>query len=47
MPLKGVAYGRVRDGELFLVSYSAPRLVFFPRYQPRVESLIRSVSLRG
>ncbi len=47
VPLKGVAYGRVRDGELFLVSYSAPRLVFFPRYQSRVESLIRSVSLRG
>lgn len=47
VPLKGVAYGRVKDGELFLVSYSAPRLVFFPRYQPRVESLIRSVSLRG
>lgn len=47
VPLRGVAYGRVRDGELFLVSYSAPRLVFFPRYQPRVESLIKSVSLRG
>ena len=47
VPLKGVAYGRVRDGELFLVSYSAPRLVFFPRYQPRVESLIKSVSLKG
>lgn len=47
VPLKGVAYGRVRDGELFLVSYTAPRLVFYPRYQPRVESLIKSVSLRG
>lgn len=47
VPLKGVAYGRVRDGELFLVSYSAPRLVFFPRYQPRVEALIKSVSLRS
>jgi len=47
VPLKGVAYGRVRDGELFLVAYSAPRLVFFPRYQPRVESLIRSSSLRS
>ncbi len=47
VPLKGVAYGRVRDGELFLVSYSAPRLVFFPRYQPRVETLIKGVSLRG
>lgn len=47
VPLKGVAYGRVRDGELFLVSYSAPRLVFFPRYQPRVEALIKSISLRG
>ncbi len=47
VPLRGVAYARVRDGELFLVSYSAPRLVFFPRYQPRVENLIKSVSLRG
>lgn len=47
VPLKGVAYGRVREGELFLVSYSAPRLVFFPRYQPRVEGLIKSISLRG
>lgn len=47
VPLKGVAYGRVREGELFLVSYSAPRLVFFPRYQSRVESLIKGISLRG
>jgi hypothetical protein len=47
VPLKGMAYGRVREGELFLVSYSAPRLVFFPRYQPRVENLIKSVSLRS
>lgn len=47
VPLKGVAYGRVRGGELFLVSYSAPRLVFFPRHQPRVEALIKSVSLRS
>lgn len=47
VPLKGVAYGRVRDGELFLVSYSAPRLVFFPRHQARAERLIQAVSLRG
>lgn len=47
VPLRGVAYGRVRDGELFLVSYSAPRLVFFPRYQARVEALIKAASLRG
>ena len=47
VPLKGVAYGRVRDGELFLVSYSAPRMAFFPRYQSRAEGLIRSISLRS
>lgn len=45
--MRGMAYGAVRNGELFVIHYSAPRLVFFPRYQPRVEALIRSASVKG
>lgn len=47
VPMRGMAYGAVRNGELFVIHYSAPRLVFFPRYQPRVEALIRSASVKG
>jgi hypothetical protein len=47
VPMRGLAVGAVRNGELFVIQYSAPRLVFFPRYQPRVEALIRSASLKG
>lgn len=47
VPMRGMAYGAVRNGELFVIHYSAPRLVFFPRYQGRVETLVRSAQLRG
>lgn len=47
VPMRGMAYAAVRNGELFVIHYSAPRLVFFSRYQPRVESLVRSAELRG
>lgn len=47
VPMRGLAYGAVRNGELFVIHYSAPRLVFFPRYQPRVEALVRSAQLRS
>lgn len=47
VPMRGMAVGAVRNGELFVIQYSAPRLVFFPRYQTRVEALIRSASIKG
>jgi hypothetical protein len=47
VPMRGLAYGAVRNGELFVIHYSAPRLVFFPRYQVRVEGLARSAQLKG
>jgi hypothetical protein len=47
VPMRGLAYGTVRKGELFVIHYSAPRLVFFPRYVGRVEGLVRSAQLRS
>lgn len=45
--LRGVAYGAVRGGELFLIHYSAPRLGFFPRYVPQVEALAQTARLKS
>lgn len=47
VPMRGMAYGAVRKGELFVIHYSAPRLVFYPRYLGRVETLARSAQLRS
>lgn len=45
--MSGLAYGAVRNGELFVIQYSAPRLEFFPRYRTQVERLISSAKLQG
>jgi hypothetical protein len=45
--LKGVAWGAVRNGELFVINYSAPRLAFFPKYVGQVEALARSAHVKG
>ena len=45
--LRGVAFGAVRNGELFLINYSAPRLAFFPRHAAGVEALARSARVKG
>jgi hypothetical protein len=42
----GVAWGAVRNGELFVISYSAPRLTFFARYRPRAEAIAKSARLK-
>lgn len=47
VPMRGIGYGAIRGGELFIIHYSAPRLVFFPRYLPRVETLVLSAQLRS
>lgn len=44
--LSGLGYGTVRNGELFALLYSAPRLEFFPRHQERVERMARSARLK-
>ena len=45
--LRGVAFGAIRNGELFLINYSAPRLAFFPKHAAEVEALARSAKVRS
>jgi hypothetical protein len=45
--LKGVAYGAVRDGQLFVINYAAPRLTFFPKHIAKVEELMQSAHVVG
>lgn len=45
--LLGVAWGAVRNGELFVIHYSAPRLGFFPRYVGEAEKVARSARVKS
>lgn len=45
--LQGVAYAAVRNGELFMINYAAPRLRFFATYAPQAETLARSARVKG
>lgn len=45
--LQGVAYAGVRNGELFMINYSAPRLRFFATYAPQAETLARSARVKS
>ncbi len=44
--LAGIGYGAVSKGELFAITYMAPRLAFFPRHVARVEQLCRSARVK-
>jgi hypothetical protein len=45
VPLAGVGYAAINDGQLFTLLYSAPRLTFFPRHQASVEHLAQSARI--
>jgi hypothetical protein len=45
--LRGVAWAAVRNGELFVIHYSAPRLAFFPKHIARVEAIARSARVKA
>jgi hypothetical protein len=45
--IKGIGWGAVRNGELFLITYTAPRLAFFPRGAADAEALAKSARVRG
>lgn len=47
VPMKGVAVAAIRQGELFVMHYTAPRLVFFPRHLGAFESLVKSAAIKG
>ncbi len=45
--LRGVGWGTVRNGELFVITYTAPRLTFFPKGLPAAEALAATARIRG
>ena len=45
--LSGVGYGAVHTGELTVISYSAPRLGFFPRYQAQIDKMAMGARLKS
>jgi len=45
VPLSGVGFATVSNGELFALLYNAPRLGFFDRHQARVEQIARSAKV--
>jgi hypothetical protein len=45
--LRGVAWGAVHQGELFLISYTAPRLAFFARGLAEAEAIAGSARLKS
>jgi len=44
--LKGIAWGTVRNQELTLITYTAPRLTFFDRHLTSAQSVAGSAKLR-
>lgn len=44
--LRGVGWSAVRNGELFAITFTAPRLAFFPQHLPAAEAIARSARAR-
>ncbi|MCX7163037.1 MAG: hypothetical protein NT083_08355 [Rhodocyclales bacterium] len=44
--MRGVGFGAIDKDELFALVYQAPRLTFFPRHQPRIEAIAKTVSIK-
>ena len=45
--LRGVAWGAVYQGELFLINYSAPRLGFFQRSVGEVDQMVKTARIKS
>lgn len=45
--LKGVGYGSMRAGKLYLMVFKAPKIYYYGKHIGRVEAVARSVQLRG
>jgi hypothetical protein len=45
--LSGVGWAAVRDGELYAMTFTAPRIGFFARHQTRVEQIAKSARLKN
>ena len=42
---EGIAVGFIVDGELWLITYTAPTVHYFQEYKPQVEALLSSITL--
>ncbi len=45
--LRGIGWGTVRNGELFAITYTAPRLAFYPAGVVAAESIAKSARVRN
>lgn len=45
--VKGIGYGTIRDGKLYLMLFRAPKIYYFNKNLGRVETVAKSVRLRG
>jgi len=45
--LRGIGWGTVRNGELFAITYTAPRLAFYPTGVVAAESIAKSARIRN
>jgi hypothetical protein len=45
--VSGMAWFAVRGGQLHALTFTAPRLGFFPRHQPKVEQVARGARLKA
>jgi hypothetical protein len=47
LTLRGLGFGAVRDGRLYLMVYTAPRMHYFPKNLARVEAIAGSARIKG
>jgi len=45
--LQGMGWLAVRNGELFAMTYTAPRLAFFARHLPAVQAIVQSARIKA
>ncbi len=45
--LRGIGWFVVRDGQLFAITFTAPRMAFFPQHAPSAEAIARSARVRS
>jgi hypothetical protein len=45
--LKGIGYGAVRNGKLYLMVFRAPRVYYFPKHAARAEAVAQSLKLKS
>ncbi|MCB1995666.1 MAG: hypothetical protein H6933_04420 [Burkholderiaceae bacterium] len=44
--LRGIGWGAVRDGRLYVITYTAPRMSFFERHRGSAEAIARSARIK-